>query len=124
MVGNWTQHAFIDPNDPANLYKNSITCVNINYNHRCWNDGYHISHHIRPNMHWTEHPKHFKNNLDQYAKNKAIVFNGLDFLQVFYFLMNKRYEKLSQHLVNIDHTFNSKDEAIRELKRRTQKIPI
>ncbi len=56
MVGNWAQHAFIDAGDPSNHYKNSITCINTKYNHKCWNDGYHISHHVKPNMHWTEHP--------------------------------------------------------------------
>ena len=124
MLGNWAQHAFIDVDDPENLYKSSITCINVKYNHRCWNDGYHISHHIRPNMHWTEHPKHFLTNLDDYAKNKAIVFDGLDFLQVFIHLMNKRYEKLADHLVNINETFGSKEEAIQALKARTQKIPF
>ena len=60
MMGNWTQHAFVDGEDPGNAYKNSITCINVKYNKKCWNDGYHISHHIRPAMHWTEHPTFFQ----------------------------------------------------------------
>jgi fatty acid desaturase len=28
MAGNWAQHAFIDPRDPANDDRNSITCIN------------------------------------------------------------------------------------------------
>ncbi len=123
MVGNWTQHTFVDPEDPENLYKSSINCINVHYNHKCWNDGYHISHHIRPNMHWTQHPLEFQKNKAKYAANQAIVFDGLDFLQVFYYVMRKRYDVLAAHFVNIDGMFDSEEEIIQMLKRRTQKIP-
>ncbi|RYD82638.1 MAG: fatty acid desaturase, partial [Sphingobacteriales bacterium] len=62
MLGNWTQHAFIDFDEPENCYKNSITCINTPYNHKCWNDGYHINHHLKPALHWTQYPKHFIDN--------------------------------------------------------------
>ena len=48
MLGNWTQHAFIDSNNPGNAFTNSINCINTSYNKTCWNDGYHIIHHLRP----------------------------------------------------------------------------
>ena len=48
MLGNWTQHSFIDAKDPENLYTSSINCINTIYNKTCWNDGYHIIHHLRP----------------------------------------------------------------------------
>lgn len=124
MLGNWTQHAFVDPIDPGNSYKNSITCINVKYNKKCWNDGYHISHHCRPAMHWTEHPTFFMKTLDNYAKNKAVVFDGLDFLKVFYYLMNKRYDVLASHVVNINGTFRNDEEIISLLKDRTQRIPV
>jgi len=123
MMGNWTQHAFVDPDDPENLYKSSITCINVKYNHKCWNDGYHISHHIRPSMHWTQHPKHFLDNLDEYRKNEAIVFDGLDFLPVFYHLMRKRYDVLAAHLVDLGN-FENEEQAIAMLKKRTRFIPF
>ncbi len=121
-MGNFAQHAFVDPGDPANPYKNSITCINVKYNHKCWNDGYHISHHIKPHMHWTEHPKYFKKTIDQYVDNKAIVFDGIDFLPTFYYLMTKNYDKLADHLVNIDGMYASREEAIAHLKYRTRKF--
>jgi hypothetical protein len=31
MAGNRTQHAFIDPDYPENIYCNSITCINTSY---------------------------------------------------------------------------------------------
>ncbi len=122
MVGNWAQHAFVDPDDPANLYKSSITCINCKYNHKCWNDGYHISHHIRPNLHWTLHPGHLLENRKDYADNRAIIFDGLGFLKVFALLMGKKYDRLAEHVVNIDGTFESHEEVVALLKKRTQRI--
>ncbi len=124
MIGNWSQHTFIDPADPANLYGSSITCINHKYNHKCWNDGYHISHHILPSMHWTEHPRHFLENKAEYVKNRALVFEGLDFLGVYLLVMRKRYDKLADHLVNLDGMFASKEEAVALMKSRVARLPL
>ena len=51
MAGNWGQHAFVDPDEPDNDFKSSITCINTRYNRRCFNDGYHIIHHLKPSIH-------------------------------------------------------------------------
>lgn len=123
MLGNWTQHAFLDANDPGNHFKNSITCINIKYNHKCWNDGYHASHHFRPALHWTEHPAFFLKNQNKFAENKAIVFENLDFLGVFYCLMRKRYDRLARHFVNVQDTFANDAEVIALLKERTRRVP-
>lgn len=122
MLGNWAQHAFVSADDPGNAYKNSITCINTKYNHKCWNDGYHISHHIKPAMHWTEHPVFFHKTIDEYAKNDAIVFDGIHFLHVFVYLMAKRYDLLAKNFVNLDNRFSSDAEVIAFLKMRTRKI--
>lgn len=124
MMGNWAQHAFIDPSDPGNDYKNSITCINTKYNLKCWNDGYHISHHEKQNMHWTEHPVYFQKTLDNYVKNEAIVFDGIHFLHVFFWLMRRRYDLLAKHFVDLSGRFSNEDEVIRFLKTRTRKIPF
>lgn len=124
MTGNWAQHAFICPNEPENSYKNSITCINTKYNHKCWNDGYHISHHIKPSMHWTEHPHYFRETLDEYIENEAIVFDGIHFLHVWLYLMAKRYDLLARHFVNIGNRFNSDEEIIIFLKGRTKRIDL
>ena len=60
MAGNWGQHAFVDGADPANPYRNSISCINLRYNRRCFNDGYHILHHLRPRTHYTEYAAEFE----------------------------------------------------------------
>ncbi|MDQ3845582.1 MAG: fatty acid desaturase [Bacteroidota bacterium] len=124
MLGNWTQHAFIDPNEPECLYKSSINCINTSYNKICWNDGYHIIHHLRPALHYTEMPLEFLKQKDSFAENKALVFNGIHYLHIFIYLMNKRYDKLADNLVNLNNMFTSKEEAIQIMKERTRKIQI
>jgi fatty acid desaturase len=79
MTGNWAQHAFIDPANPGNIYKNSITCINTVYNKQCFNDGYHIGHHLRPALHWTEMPNNFLQNIEEYKQNDVVIFTGLDY---------------------------------------------
>ena len=122
MLGNWAQHSFVCAADPGNEYKNSITCINTNYNHKCWNDGYHISHHEKPTLHWTEHPLHFQQNIDRYAANEAIVFDGIHFLHVWAYLMSKRYDLLAKSYVNIGNRFKSDEEVISFLRQRTQRF--
>lgn len=122
MLGNWTQHAFIDPSEPENPYKNCINCLNIRYNKIAWNDGYHSSHHLKPTLHWTEHPHSFMNNLPEYAANKAVIFEGLDYAKVFVYLMRKRYDLLAKNFVNLNNTFSSDDDIIAMLKERTRKF--
>ncbi|HMU12403.1 MAG: fatty acid desaturase [Bacteroidetes bacterium] len=125
MAGNWTQHTFIDPQDPGNHFTNSITCINTKFNHRCWNDGYHISHHIDPTMHWTEHPKFFLENLAEFGRQKAVVFTGLNYVDVFTLLLRDRYDTLADHFVDAGgHFTGRKDELIAFLRSRTVPIPF
>lgn len=122
MLGNWTQHSFIDQNDPENLYTNSINCINTKYNQICWNDGYHIIHHLRPGLHYTEMPGEFLKRKDEFAAKKAVVFDGIHYLHIFTFLMTKRYDKLADNLVNINNMFDSREQAINLMRERTRRI--
>jgi hypothetical protein len=123
MAGNWGQHAFIDADAPHNCYRNSITCINTPYNKKSWNDGYHISHHVRSSRHWTQHPEEFLENLDTYIKEEAIVFEKIDFTAVWFLLMLKRYDVLAKRYVQLDpQNPKSKEEIIALLKKRTRKI--
>lgn len=122
MSGNWAQHAFIDPVQPDDHYKNSITCINTSYNSRCFNDGYHIGHHLRPRLHWTEMPNDFLKNVKKYAENKALVFEGIDYHMIWTMLMLKRYDKLASHVVNIGGMYQSEEEIKEILKKRVGKF--
>jgi fatty acid desaturase len=122
MMGNWAQHSFIDANEPGNEYKSSVTCINTKYNLKCWNDGYHISHHEKQSMHWTEHPVYFQKTLNKYVANKAIVFDGIHFLHIFIWLMRKRYDLLAKNYVTLDDRYKTDAEIVTFLKSRTLKI--
>ena len=123
MAGNWAQHAFVDASDPANPYKNSITCINSRYNRRCFNDGYHIFHHVKARAHWTELPREFADNLETYGRQDAIVFEGIDFFMVWAFLMLGQWKTLARHFVQLPGA-PARDEAavIAFLKSRVEPI--
>jgi len=124
MAGNWGQHAFIDASQPGNSYVNSITCINSRYNRRAFNDGYHIGHHVKANRHWTEMPEDFERSIPRYAKEGAIVFQGVDFFMVWLYLMLGRYDWLANAYVELDGKGRSKDEIIALLKERTKRIAV
>jgi fatty acid desaturase len=110
MAGNWAQHAFVDPTDSANPYRNSITCINTRYNRRCFNDGYHIGHHLQPRLHWTEMPRNFQATLSEYAEGGAIVFSGIDYFEVWFWLMLKRLKPLARAFVPLSDRTRSMSE--------------
>jgi fatty acid desaturase len=125
MLGNWTQHSFIDEKDPENNYTSSINCINTKYNHTCWNDGYHTVHHVRPYMHYTDLPEEFLRMKNTFSEKKTLIFDGIHYLHIFIYLMQKRYDKLADNLVNINgNTFASREEAIALMKERAKKIVI
>jgi fatty acid desaturase len=122
MTGNWAQHAFIDPANPGNIYKNSITCINTVYNKQCFNDGYHIGHHLRPALHWTEMPNNFLQNIEEYKQNDVVIFTGLDYFQIWFLLMTKNYAYLSKRFVCLTGKLSSREDIITFLKSRTRGV--
>jgi fatty acid desaturase len=124
MVGNWGQHAFVDPADALNSYRNSISCINTRYNRRCFNDGYHIVHHLRPALHYSEMPGEFEANRASYGAADAIVFDGLDYFQVWLCLMTGRFRRLASAFIQLPGApARSEHEVILFLKSRLVPIP-
>jgi fatty acid desaturase len=124
MMGNWTQHSFIDAEHPEDPFRSSITCINSRYNRRCFNDGYHILHHIKPRAHWTEHPLEFEKALPEYAAHDAIVFEGVDYFEIWLNMMLGRWGFLADKFVHLEGApVRSKEEVIAFLKRRVQPVP-
>lgn len=122
MAGNWAQHAFVAPEQPDNDRKSSIVCINTRYNRRCFNDGYHIGHHEKPNLHWTEMPRDFLNKQAKYIEDEAIVFEGIDYFEVWLMLMLKRYDVLARKMVMLDGVDRPERERVALLRHRTQPI--
>ena len=73
-------------------------------------------------MHWTEHPTFFQKTIDKCAKNQAIIFEQLDFLNVFVNLMRKRYDVLASHVVNVNGAFRDDTEIESVHRQRTRQI--
>lgn len=122
MAGNWGQHAFVDASDPGNSYRNTITCINSGYNKKCFNDGYHIGHHVRPTRHWTDMPADFERSIPKYKEEGCVIFEGLDFFLVWGLLMIKNYKTLARHFVDLEEPKRSQEEIIAFLKSRTARI--
>jgi fatty acid desaturase len=121
MVGNWGQHAFINTHRKNNGIANSITCINSGYNARCFNDGYHIGHHVKANRHWTELPADFLANASEYAKEGALVFEGLDFFLVSVLLWTGQWRILAKRFVRLDGP-RSDEDVIEMLKERVRPV--
>lgn len=122
MAGNWAQHAFIDPSDPADPYKNSIVCIDTGYNRSCFNDGFHVGHHVKAHRHWAEMPQDFLSSLDEYARKDAVVFRGLDYGLVWLLLMLGRHESLVRRQVVWPGDTRSFDERVEALKSRLRPV--
>ncbi len=121
MVGNWGQHAFVNVERKNNGVANAISCINSRYNKRCFNDGYHVGHHLRANSHWTEMPGDFLANREKYAKEGALVFEGLDFFFVSVLLWFGRYDILAKRFVRLGEP-RSDEEIIAMLKERVKPV--
>jgi fatty acid desaturase len=124
MAGNWGQHAFIDQRTPEDSYRNSITCLHRRYNRRCFNDGFHIGHHLDSSRHWTEMPADFENNRAVYAREDAVVFKDVDYFQVWFLLMFHAYKSLARHYVSLSTPPRSEADIIALLRERTRAFPI
>ncbi len=125
MMGNWTQHSFISQERPQDPFQSSITCINTRYNRRCFNDGYHILHHIKPRAHWTEHPVEFEKNIAEYGKNDAIVFDGVDYFPIWLNMMFGRWGWLADKMVQLPGApVRSQQEKIAFLKSRVQPFAV
>jgi fatty acid desaturase len=124
MAGNWGQHAFINTGRKNDGISNSITCINSGYNKRCFNDGYHIGHHLKANRHWTELPQDLLDSREMYVREGAIVFEGIDFFMVSVLLWTGSWRVLARRFVRLDGKERSDEDVIALLKARVQPVGV
>lgn len=116
---NYTWHAWTDPSEPKNIYKNSITVLDGQYN--VFNEDYHVEHHKRPQTHWTEYPINYAKHIEEYKKNRAIIFRDTQAFEVFFLILFSDYEKMADKFVDLNEDM-SREEVIALLKYRLQPV--
>ena len=122
MEGNWKQHIFVDPDDPDNAYKSTYTCINTHTNALNFNDGYHVEHHLSPNVPWHALPVLFQKHLQNYAKEDGFVFSGIGSSGVGRLVLAGKLDVLADHYLNVGQVQRTKEELIEEFKRRLKPI--
>ena len=113
----YTWHAWADPRDPGNIYKNTITIVRGQRN--TYNEDFHLEHHVRPQAHWTEYPRSYHEHRREYAANRAIVFEDTHVLELFVWLLSGAYAKLADHMLDLSGDMSQADK-VALLKERLQ----
>lgn len=114
---NYTWHAWTDPTEPKNIYKNSITIINGQYN--LYNEDYHVEHHKRPQTHWEEYPKNYEKFKEEYIANHAIIFQDTQAFEIFFLLLFGAYDKMADKMVDLKGGMTTEDK-INLLKERLQ----
>jgi fatty acid desaturase len=92
----WVQHAFCDAEHPEDYFANTVTVYDeVNF----MNEGYHLCHHHRSGLHWTEMPAHLERIRDKMRESRSLVFRDLDFMELFIELtLLRRMDVLAEKL--------------------------
>lgn len=118
-ITSWVQHAFCDPEDPEDYFAHTVTIVDeVNF----MNEGYHLCHHHRSGLHWTEMPAHLERIRDKMKESGSLVFRDLNFMELFVELtLLRRMNVLAEKLVPWEPM--NHEERLALLAQRTKPVP-
>lgn len=122
MLGNFSQHIFVDPRDPKSNYGLATNHLNAPFNMLTFNDGYHITHHVNSRIHWTEMPLHFIEHIDKYEEGDAIVLHGVNFEEVSFAVWGGNLPDLADKIVQLREVKRTKAELVEMLQERLKPI--
>jgi fatty acid desaturase len=121
MAGNWSEHAFVDAENPSDPFRNSTNLLNTPYNHRSYNAGYHLVHHLVPGLHWADTPQYFRKHLPRLVDRDTIVFDGIrNNQEIWWCLMRGDYGHLADHLLDLGDRRPTREEKIGFLRDRVR----
>lgn len=116
---NYTWHAWTDPSEPKNIYKNSITVLEGQYN--VFNEDFHVEHHKRPQTHWREYPVNYAKHIEEYKQNRAVIFRDTQAFEVFFLILFNDFEKMADKFVDLNGDM-TREEIIALLKYRLRPV--
>ena len=124
MLGNFSQHIFIDPKNPESNYGLATNHLRAPFNMVTFNDGYHITHHVNSHCHWTSMPHNFITHIDQYEEGGAICFEGINFLEVSFAVWMGKLDYLAKRIVQLRPDPLSEAQLVKMLYERLQPIKL
>jgi len=115
MIGNYSQHIFIDPDNFDDNYALTVNCIGTGSNNQMsFNDGYHIIHHYNSRIHWSELPDEYLNTWKEHDDRKALIFQGIDFFGIGFMVLTGQIDALADKYVGT----MSKEEVLKTMKHR------
>jgi len=118
MLGNFSQHIFINHHDVRSNYGLTYNLLGSKLNQTTFNDGYHIVHHENSRCHWSEMPAAFIKNIDKYEAEDALLFRQLTYEEVSFYVFGGKFDELASYVVQLQPKPRAHAEVVALLKDR------